>query len=108
MMMITIHVSVHSPLLFPGSADILSAISAGETPALPGGSERLLKICVHTSARREREFTVAFLTAVIYIYLIPQGLNICTLKTFQLANIICPLERAGVGDFATAHAAPDL
>jgi len=34
-------VSVHSPLPFPGSAAILAAISAGETPALPGGSERL-------------------------------------------------------------------
>ena len=34
-------VSVHSPLPFPGNAAILAAISAGETPALPGGSERL-------------------------------------------------------------------
>ena len=36
-----INVSVHSPLPFPGNAAILAAISAGETPALPGGSERL-------------------------------------------------------------------
>ncbi|MCX7113012.1 MAG: hypothetical protein NTX45_23415 [Proteobacteria bacterium] len=35
-------VSVHSPLPFPGNAAILAAISAGETPALPGGGERLL------------------------------------------------------------------
>ena len=35
------NVSVHSPLPFAGSAAILTAISAGETPALPGGSERL-------------------------------------------------------------------
>ena len=34
-------VSVHSPPLFPGSAAILAAISAGETPAIPGGSEHL-------------------------------------------------------------------
>ena len=34
-------VSVHSPLPFPGNAAILAPISAGETPALPGGSERL-------------------------------------------------------------------
>ena len=30
-------VSVHFPCLYPGSAAILAAISAGETPALPGG-----------------------------------------------------------------------
>jgi len=35
-------VSVHSPLPFPRNAAILAPISAGETPALPGGSERLL------------------------------------------------------------------
>ncbi|MCX7113714.1 MAG: hypothetical protein NTX45_27275 [Proteobacteria bacterium] len=29
------------PLPFPGNAAILAAISAGETPALPGGGERL-------------------------------------------------------------------
>ncbi|MCX7111497.1 MAG: contractile injection system tape measure protein [Proteobacteria bacterium] len=34
-------VSVHSPLPFPGNAAILAAISAGEPPALPRGSERL-------------------------------------------------------------------
>ena len=34
-------VSVHAPLPFPGSEAILAAISAGETPALPGGGERL-------------------------------------------------------------------
>jgi len=34
-------VSVLSPLPFPGSAAILDTISAGETPALPGGGERL-------------------------------------------------------------------
>ncbi|MCX7108970.1 MAG: hypothetical protein NTX45_02340 [Proteobacteria bacterium] len=34
-------VSVHSPLPFPGNAAILAAISAGETPSLPGGGERL-------------------------------------------------------------------
>ncbi len=34
-------VSVHSPLPFPGNAAILAAISAGETPALPEGGERL-------------------------------------------------------------------
>jgi len=39
-------VSVHSPLPFPGSAAILAAISAGETPALPGGSERLHSILI--------------------------------------------------------------
>ncbi|GEM_PF-113148 len=38
---LTDEVSVHSPLPFPGNAAILAAISAGETPALPGGSERL-------------------------------------------------------------------
>jgi len=36
-----INVSGHPPTLFPGSAAILAAISAGETPAIPGGSERL-------------------------------------------------------------------
>jgi len=35
-------VSVHSPLPFAGSAAILTAISAGVTPALPRGSEHLL------------------------------------------------------------------
>ncbi|MFZ4701754.1 MAG: contractile injection system tape measure protein [Candidatus Methylumidiphilus sp.] len=34
-------VSVHSPLPLPGNAAILAAISAGETPAPPGVSERL-------------------------------------------------------------------
>ena len=34
-------VSVHSPLPFPGSAAILTAIPVGETPTLPRGSERL-------------------------------------------------------------------
>ena len=35
------NVSIHSPCLDPGSAAILPAISAGETPALLGRSERL-------------------------------------------------------------------
>ena len=34
-------VSVHPPPLCPGSAAILASISAGETPTLPGGGERL-------------------------------------------------------------------
>ena len=34
-------VSVHPPCLYPGSEAILAAISADETSALPGGSERL-------------------------------------------------------------------
>ena len=34
-------VSVHPPPFFPGSAAILASISAGETPTLLGGSERL-------------------------------------------------------------------
>ena len=43
-------VSVHPPPLFPGSAAILASISAGETPTLPGGGERLqtLKDVVHS------------------------------------------------------------
>ena len=35
-------VSVHPPCRYPGSEAILAAISADETSALPGGSERLL------------------------------------------------------------------
>ena len=35
------NVSVHPPCLYPGSEAILAAISADETSALPGGSERL-------------------------------------------------------------------
>ena len=37
----TFHISVHSPLPIAGSAAILAAISAGETPAFPRGGERL-------------------------------------------------------------------
>ncbi len=37
-------VSVHPPCLYPGSEAILAAISADETSALPGGSERLPEI----------------------------------------------------------------
>ena len=36
-----VKVSVHPPCLYPGSEAILAAISADETSALPGGSERL-------------------------------------------------------------------
>ncbi len=37
----TFNVCVHTPLPFAGSAAILAAISAGETPTFPGESERL-------------------------------------------------------------------
>ena len=46
-------VSVHSPLPFAGSAAILTAISAGVTPALPRGSEHLRQVQVWIDLHEE-------------------------------------------------------
>ena len=49
-------VSVHSPLPIAGSATVLAAIPAGETPALPGGGERLRFMQATSAIHRETDF----------------------------------------------------
>gem|GEM_PF-2356004 len=60
-------VSVHPPPLFPGSAAILASISAGETPTLPGGGERLLIMHLWASlnARAQQACSVVLATSFV-------------------------------------------